>query len=263
MDFRVASASDFHYPIVNQKAVDWFLDESESFEANVIVLNGDLIEGKAASRHAKDERHSWTTKDELEGVIKLLTDINERFPQAHKIWLYGNHEDNILNYNAGRLPLELHEIIRFYSDEKLKPLLQYWHVIDHYKHESRWSLGQLTFRHGHDASKASIAKDVFDYCPYNGLLVMGHTHRPYGVTQLVANDVRAPFYHCNTGCMMDIPKAHYMDRLRRSNWGSGMLLAEVSAPGIMEGRKDYSKPNWKAAVKINSLGSTNFHDVTL
>ena len=263
MDFRVAAASDFHYPIADKKAVEWFLGEAEKFEANVIVLNGDLIEGKAASRHAKDERHSWTTRDELEGAYGLLESINDRFPDAYRVLLYGNHDDNILNYNAGRLPKEIHEIIRFYSEEKLGPALKDWRVIDHYQHNSSWYLGQLCFRHGCDASRASIAKDLADYCPYHGLHVFGHTHRPVHVTQHVHGDVRYPFYHANPGCMMDISKAHYMDRLRLSNWGTGCLLAEVSAPGLKEGRKDYSKPRWRAQVKIHDIGSTNYFDVAL
>lgn len=585
MDFRVACASDFHFPIASKKAVNWFLEKASDFEADVIVLNGDIIEGKAASRHARDERHSWTTKDELEGAYGLLKSINERFPDAYKVLIYGNHdcfddqtdvltkrgwvrfdelsysdkvasvnvgtgrvqyappkaiirkrytgklayastlgadiavtpthrmvyrtahnpnwrvgtaedlfnraaqfdiptsafyegdwvatptddevrlaawiltdgsynsqnqvniyqrpetvdlikqildrcgieyseyvrhrkikevcgrtlvkepkaqhaiyigaaytarvksllpskrdlpdwvwsldehqsgvfldslcdgdgtrnkegsgfvlygtrefleqvqhfcvvkgyraslkeyrigdwklkicdqgastvltpkkkvdwkeydgyvycattEDstlivrrngkchvsgncNILNYNAGRLPKEIHEIIRFYSEDKLRPALEDWRVIDHYRHDSAWYLGQLCFRHGCDASKASIAKDIADYCPYHGLHVSGHTHRPVQVTQHVHGDVRYPFYHANTGCMMDISKAHYMDRLRLSNWGQGLLLAEVSAPGFTEGRKDYAKPRWKAKVEILDIGSHNYFDVAL
>lgn len=263
MNFRVACASDFHFPIADWKSVEWFIDQAKKFEANVIVLNGDLIEAKAASRHAKDERHNWTVKTELEELQKFCKRINAEFPNAHKVWLYGNHEDNLLNYNSGRLPKELHELIREYSDNLIAPEIEYWHVVDHYRHASRWYLGQLCFRHGHDTSKSSIAKDLADYCPYHGLLISGHTHRPIGITQLTINDIRYPFHYANPGCHVIPAKAHYMDRFRLSNWGHGCLLAEVNAPGITEGRKNYDKPNWKAKVQIRKIFSENYFDVAL
>lgn len=263
MDFRVACASDFHFPIADSKAVDWFLSEAERFEANVIVLNGDLIEGKAASRHAKDERHAWDIKTEFETAKKLFDEINDRFPNAHKVWLYGNHDDNLINYNTGRLPKEVQELIRSYKTTYFADALRYWHEIDHYKHKSQWSVGQLTFRHGTECSQAGIKQNLFDYCAPNGLLIEGHTHRPEPVTQLKINQVRTDRWYCNTGCMMDVEQAHYMDRMRTSNWGQACLLATTSSPGITEGVQYLRKPHWKAELKIRQIGSQHYHDVSL
>lgn len=266
-DFAVGCISDLHIPIHNQKSIDWALGELKGFgigqKGSVLVINGDLFEGKCGSRHSPDERHSWTVSQEFHEVEKFLKGINEGFPDAYKVFLFGNHDDNLINYNAGRLPKELQQLVFDRWQSVKKDLLSDWRVIDQYTHETNWYLGQLCFRHGCDTSKAGLVKDLFDYGVPNGLLVEGHKHRVQDVTQLVVNDVKAPYWSCNTGTLADIPKMHYMDRSRKSNWGAGVLLAECKAPGLKEGRKSYEKPCWKGTVKQMSSRSQHGHDVRL
>lgn len=260
--YRVAAVSDLHAPLTDPKLLARALELVKDFKPHVVVNNGDWMEGKFQSRHCPDERHKWTVEQEFRAVADQAEMIRAAAPDAMRVWVQGNHDSNMIEYNTGRRDMETVALIKLAYDKHLRGPLESWHVKP-YKHSSCWYIGQLCFRHGCDTAKSAIAKDLADYTPYNGLLVSGHTHRPQQVTQHVHGDVRYPWWHCNLGTLADKSRMHYVDRSRTTQWGGAVLLAEVQAPGLRDGRKDYAKPNWKARVEILSLGSHNHHDVSL
>lgn len=262
-DYRVLAFSDTHSPLTCPKKWAWLTQHIRDFQPDVIVHLGDWLEGKRGSRHARDERHNWHVLEEFRSLAKQANEINELAPDAYKVWIYGNHDANLLEYVPDHLTKEDSVAFRELFDTIAGDSLKGWHILDTYRHETNWYLGQLCFRHGSDVSKAAVAKDIADYCPYNGLMVSGHTHRPERITQHNAGGVLYPFYHANTGTLCKHDQMHYMDRQRKSSWGAGVLLAEVTAPGLKEGRKNYDKPRWKARIEVFGITSRNYHDVEL
>lgn len=260
--YRVAAISDVHAPLTCPKLWKQAMALVADHKPDVFVMNGDWMEGKFQSRHCPDERHKWTVFDEFEAVAEQAEDIRKAAPGALKVWVVGNHDSNLLEYNTGRRDKETVQLLQSAFEKYLRGPLDGWKTKP-YRHNSTWCIGQLCFRHGCDTAKSAIAKDLADYTPYNGLLVLGHTHRPQAVTQHVHGDVRYPWWHCNLGTLADPKRMHYVDRMRTTQWGAAVLLAEVDAPGLREGRKIYEKPNWKARVEILSMGSHNHHDVSL
>lgn len=262
-DFRFVALSDIHAPIHDQKSLDWAFDKAEqhigSGDRSVLVLNGDIFEGKATSRHAKDERHAWTAVQEFHEAGKIADSINERFPDALKVWNFGNHDCNFINYNPGRLSRDIQAVISEKWESWRKEKLGGWVVRGEYSHDSVWYLGQIGFRHGCEVSKAAVTKDLFDYCADYGLLVQGHTHRPYQVAQLEVNGVKGRHWHVNTGHHMNVGKAFYMRRMRTTQWGNGVLLGECVAPGLRDGLKSYAVRRWEARLEIRAMGSRHFH----
>lgn len=263
--YRVAAVSDLHAPLTCPKLWKQALTVIQAHDPDVLVVNGDWCEGKWQSRHPKDARHKWTPKSEIRAIAEQAAQLRAATPRAKvRRYVFGNHDCNFFNYNAGRKDEDDLELLDDVADRYLwSGELADWSVSKSYKHADDWCIGQLCFRHGCDTAKSAIAKDLADYTPYNGLLVLGHTHRPQPVTQHVHGDVRYPWWHCNLGTLADRSKMHYVDRMRTTQWGGAVLLAEVEAPGLKEGRKDYAKPNWKARVEILSMGSHNHHDVSL
>lgn len=57
---------------------------------------------------------------------------------------------------------------------------------------------------------------------------------------------------------MDVNRAYYMDRKRKSLWGAGVLLAEVKAPGLKEGRVFQAQKNWDAELHILTCHGNNW-----
>lgn len=266
-DYRFACLSDTHHPIHDPRSIAWALDTIEAHigtgDRSALVLSGDIFEGRATSRHHKDSRHNWTAVREFQAVGDFFKEINRRFPLAQKVWIFGNHDANFINYNTGRLDEDVQAIITQYWTDWCDGLIDGWIVKNDYRHDVNWNLGQVCFRHGVELSNAALTKDLIDYCPDYGLLVQGHTHRPQPVTQWKANGVLGRYWYCNTGNHMDVNKAHYMDRFRTSQWGNGVLIGEATASGLNEGRRSYTAPRWKAKLVVRAMGSKHYHDVGL
>lgn len=239
------------------------MGRARDFRPDVIVNLGDWFEGVFQSRHDRDQRHSWDIQTEFDHVARQATQLNDEFPNAHKVWIYGNHDSNMLNYNPGRRDKDTVALIQKLKQHELDPLLSGWAVYDSYTHKECYYLGQVCFRHGFEVSKAGITKDLLDYTPSQGLMVSGHTHRPEEVTQWIANGVKGDRWYANTGTLADYEQMHYMDRLRRTQWGAGILLAECQADGLHAGPMCRRKPHWEARVEVFNMASGNHHDVSL
>lgn len=260
--YRLVAFGDLHAPTTHQGFWEWLCQTIKDESPDVIVNVGDWFEGEAGSRFAKDERKVWTIMKEFQTVADQMKAINELAPNAQKVWLWGNHEAHIFQYDPQRMNPDMRALIQARYEECLKPLLDGW-IVKPYGHRQNWYIGQLGFRHGSDVSAAAVTQDMGDYCPYNGLLVTGHTHRPMPVTQLRIGKALWPFHAANCGTGADWEKMHYMDNSRLSQWGRGALVAEVSSPGILEGKRLYSSPKWKAEMRIHSMASGNWSDTKL
>lgn len=250
--FKVFALSDTHCPIMDRSAFGAVIKAIEDFKPHVLVHVGDAMEGKFTSRHEPDERQRWSPIQEMKAVADMFHALNDAAPDAHKVWVYGNHDSNTLEYSPGRKDSETIELLRgaFEVHVRDKGALDGWHEVSNYSHSRAWRIGQLTFRHGCDVSDAGLKQDLFSYCTPHGLHVSGHTHRPQEVTQLVVGKSLTDRWYANTGCLMDVSKAFYMDRARKDLWGHAYLRAEVHAPGVKEGRQMYAQKRWDAETVI-------------
>ncbi len=261
--YRVASISDIHAPLTCPKRWKWAVDKLKDFKPDAIVINGDWFEGKASSRHEPDARHAWTVTQEFDTVAEQIRELNETFPESHRVFLYGNHNDNLMNYQPGRKDTDFYYLVQSLRESRINPGLKGWHVIDKYRYDKSFYIGQLCFRHAYSTSAAGLARELYEHCPYMGLMVTGHTHRPKDVTQHEHVGAILPYWTANTGTLADPERMHYADRQNTTRWGSGVLLAEVMAPGLKEGRYLYSEPRWSAVVELFGVQSKNSHDVRL
>ena len=259
-EYRFLALSDTHAPLVDWSAFNKVIEAIEEYKPQVIVHIGDALEGKFTSRHEADDRHNWTPIQEMEACARVFKAINDAAPKAHKVWVFGNHDDNMLNYNPGRRDRGTIELIKSHFQTHLidEGTLKNWHILDRYEHQKGWRIGQLTFRHGCDASDAGLRQDLYSYCTPHGLHISGHTHRPQQVQQLVQGKALTPFWFANTGCLMDVSQAYYMDRARKDLWGHAYIVGTVHAPGLKEGRCNYAGKRWEAETRIIRLFGENW-----
>lgn len=262
--YKVASTSDHHAPITDRKLFEQSMEIIAAFGPDVYVNNGDWFEGRFGARHSKDQRHTWDLETEFREVESQASLINELLPDAKKVFLFGNHDSNLLSYSPDHVAdQDVAALIRSRFAKMEETVFKDWHLIKSYRHSDTFYLGGLAFRHGFEVSQSGITKDLADYGYDNCLMCFGHTHRPIPVTQLVTHGVRWPRWYCNTGTLADHEQMYYMDRSRKTQWGAGVLLAETFAQGLNEGKVLRSKPGWSAEMHILSMGSNHFHDVRL
>ncbi len=96
-DGIVLIASDCHYwPGIITTAHRAFVRFCEEMRPKGVILNGDVVDGAAISRHPPiGWENRPTVAEELEAANDRLKDIRRAAPAAEKIWTLGNHDGRL------------------------------------------------------------------------------------------------------------------------------------------------------------------------
>ena len=105
-DLVILVGSDAHYEINTVTTAHLaFVELAKQLQPDVIVLNGDLLDGASISRHAPN---GWeerpTVEQELNAVKQRLTEIEKAAPSAKRHWTMGNHDARFDMKLADALP---------------------------------------------------------------------------------------------------------------------------------------------------------------
>lgn len=170
---KVVVAGDFHLPFHHVKAVKAWLQYLKDTGADVVVLNGDVLDCYALSSFSK-EPGGPALKHELEVARAFLREVREAVgPQTEIIFMEGNHEHRLqrrLMEQPGLHGLpELH----------LGSLLGLNQInARHMAYGEVWSRGALCVRHGDrvSAASAATARGELDRGGFDHIII-GHVHR--------------------------------------------------------------------------------------
>lgn len=222
-----------HFILHDPEAIEWLLGRIGEHRPDVIVCLGDLFEANSASRWPNE--YDWTLIDEYRQGDLFLADVRKAAPNAKRIFLPGNHDDNILA--IGRINKDLRKMCDWRSKQHdtedqwiNKEIKTQWqHPADYVYCRNRgvYRIGQVTFAHGYECNQCGDEfHSILLGVPY-GLYVGAHTHRPEQVTQaLRTKTVPLPYWHCNTGCLRDL-KPNYVRRRRTHGWGQACVVGEA------------------------------------
>ncbi len=83
--------SDIHVPNHDEKAVQLALEYGFQNKVDCIILGGDIIDNSPFTRHDKKPDRG-EARGMFEDAIDLLITIRMNFPDAHIVWLEGNHD---------------------------------------------------------------------------------------------------------------------------------------------------------------------------
>ena len=83
---KILSISDIHFPLAREDLLEQILDEHD--DADVVVVNGDLLEGYVFSTFEKSR--SIAALDEYRAAFTFVQMLSERFPKV--ILVDGNHD---------------------------------------------------------------------------------------------------------------------------------------------------------------------------
>lgn len=213
-----------HCPMEDPDAVQWLLDTIVEEQPQVIVHLGDGMEAEAASRWPSED--TWALKREYDAFGTLLGSIHKAAPKADKVFLPGNHDDNILAENR--------------IDPRLRGLCDYNHHVTALRHWRQpaiynydrargcFRLGQVVFAHGYEAGVSAGEQEALYFGNEYGLYVHGHTHRPHDVRQCMkTKTVPLRYWYANAGTLADMDR-EYMSRKKKVMWGQGLVIGEAS-----------------------------------
>jgi predicted phosphodiesterase len=238
-----------HVPLQDKDFIDWLIEEIKRRKPDVIIHGGDGHEADSASRWPSE--YDWTLSDEFREHNEILKRIRKANPGSRRVFLPGNHDDNILALN--RIDWKLRDLCDYRDHE---PELKNWEQPAKYIYDRErgvFRIGQVTFAHGYESGVSADEYQAYQLgLPY-GLFVSGHTHRPVPVTQAQRTKaIKLPFWYANAGCGRDMVNVPYMLRRRRFDWGQGIVVGEADSwrydSALMP-----QKPLWEAETLIYKM----------
>lgn len=239
-----------HAPLTHKPYWDWVLGIIRDFKPDTFIHLGDLYEGKPAKKWPKWSDENWSMVHEHRCVAKQVAQINELVP-GKKVWLMGNHDDNIFGNQPDRIADDLKESVHWQHNVDAAPAFKDWKVIP-YSERGRFRLGPITFQHGTKATAtAEKTQGYLHGVPY-GLYIQGHTHRPIQVTQCEERQTPIPYWFANPGCGADWDRMHYMQRCSMGRWGRGAIIGECTVSSVKHRDAAFSSKTWEAELLVHS-----------
>lgn len=204
---RVLNGGDFHFPDNNEYATAKFILSAKN--ADTIIINGDLCDFYAISKHNPDPRRKDTLQDELDQAYEFLYELRTAAPEARIHFNSGNHEDRMkrfLRSNATAL-----ESLRCLT---LEALLRFDELDISSAGTNGILVGEDRVKHGTIVRRDAGASGKAEAEAHWRTVVMGHTHRRGKVP--ITKDGRT-FYGIEAGCMCSLTPSY----VSNPNWQPG------------------------------------------
>lgn len=218
---RCLILSDLHLPHHSELAIDSSLDYGDLFGPDCILINGDLFDMYAISRHDKDPTKPKVLA-ELEAGKQLFAHLRARFPGVEIVFRAGNHDERWDKYLALQAPALF----------DIEAIRNAWHIpagiVDYkikYICDRPIMLGKLPVFHGHELGKSIFspvnpARGAFLRAHHT--ILVGHSHQSSGHAD--TNIWHEETFCWSTGCLCDLTPQYA--RTNRWNWGFACVTVE-------------------------------------
>lgn len=170
---RTFVMADTHVPFHAPNAIARCLREATRYRPKTIVLNGDIIDCFSVSHWLTDPKQR-NFKLEIQTTRQFLQRLRRRFPKAHIVYKFANHENRLQKYlftHAAELS-DLEEI-------KLSALLELKALdIEQVPVNEIINCGAWTILHGDEVKLGGAypARTLFNKTKCNS--IASHVHRP-------------------------------------------------------------------------------------
>lgn len=199
---KVGIMSDIHVPFHSMSALTCAIKHLREEQIDCLILNGDIMDFYAISRHEKEKDLRDFAK-EIEMGRNFLQKIRDLFPTIPIYYKMGNHENRwqrYLNEQAEEFA-QLHEMQfeQFFRLDKLgMTYVPDWQGIE---------LGDLLILHGHELMAGGInpSQSTFNKTFCN--TIIGHVHRT--TNTIKKNGFKEYFHTYSTGCLTQLSPKYY------------------------------------------------------
>jgi len=194
-----------------------FVELTKELQPDMIILNGDMIDGASISRHPpRGWEYIPALADEMDTVQLRLEEIEKAAPSAQRIWTIGNHDSRF----ESRLAMQMPEM-RGLTGTRLEDFFPSWSIYMSV-HINFGNLQKLVVKHrwngGVHAGYNNVLKGGVN-------MVTGHTHqqecKPF-------TDYTGTRYGVQLGTMQE-PNASAFEYAEDSpkNWVSGFAVITI------------------------------------
>tara|TARA_R110000787_G_scaffold79469_1_gene173677 strand:- start:5589 stop:6635 length:1047 start_codon:yes stop_codon:yes gene_type:complete len=224
----VVHYSDVHFPHHDPATLSILYQITDFVDPAVVVDHGDLLDCEQISKYPKDPDHRTSMREENEMASGHLGKIHSLSPDAHHIFLEGNHENRLKRMIWG-----LAEDRRVGEILKLDPIRKAlswpsllgigdlgWEFVEYPDHAVLHD--RLILCHGDIVRSESGQTEKAMLSRYGRSGISGHTHRR-GFYQKRDHVGSRSWY--GLGCMCEIRDASYVTL---PNWSQGFAVSTWS-----------------------------------
>jgi len=218
--------SDLHIPYHDVEAVTVAMRHLKAEGCDTLLINGDLGDFYACSRHEKDPRRRLS--EELDTIRQFLFWLRSEFPTERILYKIGNHETNLERYLMREAP-----VLLGVPDFTIRDVLK----LDSFGIECVGSLqliqaGKLSIYHGHELPQGMTSP----VNPARGLwmrvqetILCGHWHRTSEHTETTG--ISRKVSSCwSVGCLCDLSP----DYAIVNRWNHGFAIVDIDKSGAFE-----------------------------
>lgn len=211
---------DTHRPYHDERAVQLVLKVAREIKPKRVVVLGDYGDFYCTSRHPKNPNRQRDLEFEVNSSNAGLDELDE-LGAEEKIFVAGNHEDNLERYLAEKAP-ELFNMVKLEKLFRLKE--RGWRYV-RYKEFCRVGKVYVTHETGNAGQNAHLQAAA----KFGSNTIIGHTHRcaiAYKTSVTGKQHVAAMF-----GWLGDKKKAEYMHNVNTTDWMLGFGLGFQESGG--------------------------------
>lgn len=212
---------DTHAPIHDKRAVDAFVYVLNAVQPDELLIMGDFLDMKAPARWSKNSAAEFAADLPREAAAGgQILDLIRNVYDGRISFLMGNHEDRLRKYVSQYAPAvkgivpSVAELLDFDGREiTLRP------------QPYRVAPGVFAI-HGNRLSSTQNSAGQSAYkerARFGCSIVQGHSHR----LGLGFDTQERTRFWMETGCLIDLSKADYLDFAKTANWQHGFGLLHV------------------------------------
>lgn len=225
---------------MQSKPFAWACREIRAFKPTHLVHLGDLFEADAASVHGNEYSHDL--HDEYKAGAALLNELEAAAPDAQRVWLLGNHDDNIAAADPRRVPKSLRRAAHWSKSREFGDTFDRWRQIPYeFSVRGVYQVGQVALYHDFngnwDTNAIRVNNQIGGYS--HRLMIHGHYHRVMPPTQVMRTKaIGLPLHGASPGTLGPL-SPDWTARQDTGHWGHGVALVEA-----VKGRACQPAPNW-------------------
>lgn len=170
---RALILSDVHIPYHDHGALAVAMEFAKDYRPDVIVLNGDILDGHNVSSHPREKHGVITFEDELAECRQFLRVLRHQHPKAVIYYTMGNHEDRLQRFLTNQAA-DLSSLPELSLDVLLDMAALSIQFVDA---RQKVKVGPVEVFHGTIIRKDGGNSARATMMKRGGSVLMGHTHR--------------------------------------------------------------------------------------
>jgi predicted phosphodiesterase len=225
--------SDIHLPNQDNDAINLATKFGKDKKVNCIVLGGDILDNTPFTSHDAPPPSADDVREWFEYAEIFFSHLRTLFPNAHIVWLEGNHDNWYVRYLMKKAPVLFND--EYYRLPQRLNLKKY--NIEFYEQNVILRAGKLHMAHGHTIVRGvfapvNAARGVFMRAKSS--MMVGHVHTTSNHSETTIKE--EPISCWSVGCLCTL-SPDYDPHNTKHNLGFAHILVEKDGSFAVDNKR--------------------------